>query len=89
MQADLRVDASRLAASIGELARIGAVEGGGVCRTAASDEDRLASYLDGIAEREGVRVARSSLARFDPVVFDARIVAIIEARARWATRHGG
>ncbi len=45
MQADLRVDASRLAASIDELARIGAVEGGGVCRTAASGEDRRARDL--------------------------------------------
>ena len=45
MQADLRVDASRLAASIDELATIGAVEGGGVCRTAASDEDRRARDL--------------------------------------------
>ncbi len=37
---NLRIDINRLMGRIGELGRIGALEGGGVCRLALSDEDR-------------------------------------------------
>lgn len=39
--ANLRIDACRLLARIDALGSIGAIEGGGVCRLALSDEDRL------------------------------------------------
>jgi len=38
--ADLDIDGGRLLASLEELGRIGALEGGGVCRLALTDEDR-------------------------------------------------
>lgn len=38
---DLRIDAGRLQSRIDALGSIGAIEGGGVCRLALSDEDRL------------------------------------------------
>ena len=37
---DLRINLERLVASIEDLAEIGAIDGGGVCRMALSDEDR-------------------------------------------------
>ena len=37
---DLRINIDRLLASIEDLAEIGAIDGGGVCRMALSDEDR-------------------------------------------------
>ncbi len=36
----LRIDSDRLGARIGELAQIGALEGGGVCRLALTEDDR-------------------------------------------------
>jgi len=42
---DLRIDVTRLAARLDALAQIGAIEGGGVCRLALSDEDRRARDL--------------------------------------------
>jgi N-carbamoyl-L-amino-acid hydrolase len=39
-RSDLRIDAGRLLARIESLAEIGAIEGGGVCRLALSEEDR-------------------------------------------------
>ncbi|MBL8672868.1 MAG: hydantoinase/carbamoylase family amidase, partial [Alphaproteobacteria bacterium] len=39
-RANLRIDAPRLLRRIAALAEIGAIEGGGVCRLALSDEDR-------------------------------------------------
>ena len=42
---DLRIDVTRLAARLDTLAQIGAIEGGGVCRLALSDEDRRARDL--------------------------------------------
>lgn len=42
MFTDLRLNTERLAGRIAELANIGAIEGGGVCRLALSDEDRQA-----------------------------------------------
>ena len=41
----LRIDAGRLAARLDALARIGAIEGGGVCRLALSEEDRCGRDL--------------------------------------------
>ena len=37
---NLRINIDRLAASIEDLAEIGAIAGGGVCRMALTDEDR-------------------------------------------------
>lgn len=42
---DLRVDAGRLLARIESLAAVGAIDGGGVCRLALSDEDRAGRDL--------------------------------------------
>ncbi len=39
---NLKIDADRLVGRINELAQIGGIEGGGVCRLAFSDEDKLA-----------------------------------------------
>ncbi|MHB1928195.1 MAG: M20 family metallo-hydrolase [Acidimicrobiales bacterium] len=44
-------------------------------------ERLLAAELDRIAADEGVRFTRRSLARFEPVEFDARIVDLVEATA--------
>lgn len=48
-------------------------------------EDRLATFLTEIAEAEGVTISVRSLARFEPVVFDERIVTMV---AGTATRLG-
>lgn len=45
-------------------------------------EQRLAGFLEEIAQREGVKVTTERLARFEPVVFDADLVAAIEASAK-------
>ena len=46
MQYDnLRIDLDRLMGRIGQLGEIGALEGGGVCRLALTDEDRKARDL--------------------------------------------
>jgi N-carbamoyl-L-amino-acid hydrolase len=45
-------------------------------------ETRLEAYLEELAAAEGVAVATRRLARFDPVTFDAEIVARIEANAK-------
>lgn len=45
-------------------------------------ERRLFDFAAGLAEREGVRVERRTLARFAPVPFDPAMVARIEATAR-------
>jgi N-carbamoyl-L-amino-acid hydrolase len=44
-------------------------------------ERRLAGFLDELAEREGVVVRSRRLARFEPVTFDERIVAMVESTA--------
>jgi N-carbamoyl-L-amino-acid hydrolase len=44
-------------------------------------EQRLASFLAQIAEREGVKIETERLARFAPVVFDAGLASEIEASA--------
>ena len=44
-------------------------------------EKRLAAHLDELAAAEGVAIATRQLARFEPVVFDDRIVALVEATA--------
>lgn len=45
MSTDLRINEARLSERIAELARIGSIENGGVCRLALSDEDRQARDL--------------------------------------------
>ena len=45
-------------------------------------ERLLAAELDTLAEQEGVAIATTTLARFDPVVFDPEVVDLVEATAR-------
>jgi N-carbamoyl-L-amino-acid hydrolase len=45
-------------------------------------ERRLAAFLDELARAEGVRIHRRSLARFEPVAFDARVARCIAEVAR-------
>jgi N-carbamoyl-L-amino-acid hydrolase len=44
-------------------------------------EARLAAFLDELRASEGVRIATRQLARFEPVVFDERVVSLVEAAA--------
>jgi N-carbamoyl-L-amino-acid hydrolase len=44
-------------------------------------ESRLATFLEELAETEGVAITTSSLARFEPVEFDAEMVDLVEATA--------
>jgi len=44
-------------------------------------EARFAAFLDGLAAEEGVKMESRRLARFEPVVFDAGIVGLIESTA--------
>jgi N-carbamoyl-L-amino-acid hydrolase len=44
-------------------------------------EDRLATFLEELAVGEGVRITTTSLARFEPVEFDAAMVDLVEATA--------
>jgi N-carbamoyl-L-amino-acid hydrolase len=44
-------------------------------------ERRLADHVEELARSEGVKVSRRQLARFEPVEFDPRIVALVEATA--------
>lgn len=46
------------------------------------EEAALAGFLDGLAVEEGVSITVERLARFEPVTFDAGLVARIEAAAR-------
>ena len=50
----------------------------------AESERRVFEFCDELAVREGVAIARRSLARFAPVDFDERVIALVEdvARAR-------
>jgi N-carbamoyl-L-amino-acid hydrolase len=45
-------------------------------------ERRLYEFCDDIAAREGVDIAKRSLARFAPVDFDEQVIALVEATAR-------
>ena len=45
-------------------------------------ERRLFEFCDELAEREGVSIDRRSLARFAPVDFDERVIALVEEIAR-------
>lgn len=47
-----------------------------------AEEAALARYLDELAEAEGVTIATERLARFAPVTFDSRIVALIQEAAK-------
>jgi len=44
-------------------------------------EERLAGYVTEIAAREGVKVSRRQLARFEPVEFDPRVISLVEGTA--------
>ena len=44
-------------------------------------EGEIADYCDVLAQREQVSITRRSLARFEPVVFDERVVAMVERLA--------
>ena len=44
-------------------------------------ERRLAAFVDDIEAREGVRVSRRRLARFEPVAFDDEMIALVEKTA--------
>jgi N-carbamoyl-L-amino-acid hydrolase len=44
-------------------------------------ESRLAAHVEQVAAEEGVEVQRRSLARFEPVVFDPRVVDLVEMTA--------
>jgi N-carbamoyl-L-amino-acid hydrolase len=44
-------------------------------------ENRLATFLNEIAGREGVKISTERLVRFEPVVFDPQLAAEIEASA--------
>ena len=48
------------------------------------EEAALAAFLDNLAASAGVSVHAESLARFEPVTFDARIVSLIEGGAKAA-----
>jgi N-carbamoyl-L-amino-acid hydrolase len=48
------------------------------------EEAALAAFLDELAASAGVTVQAESLARFEPVTFDARVVSLIEAGAKAA-----
>ena len=45
-------------------------------------EQKLATFLATLADREGVRIEAERLARFEPVVFDRALTEVIEASAR-------
>jgi len=45
-------------------------------------ERRLTTFLDELEGAEGVTIARRSLARFQPVAFDDRVVDLVESTAR-------
>ncbi|MEO5759254.1 MAG: M20/M25/M40 family metallo-hydrolase, partial [Mesorhizobium sp.] len=47
-----------------------------------AEEATLAACLEELAEAEGVTVSVERLARFEPVIFDRRIVELIEAAAK-------
>ncbi|TJX58545.1 MAG: Zn-dependent hydrolase, partial [Mesorhizobium sp.] len=47
-----------------------------------AEEAALAAFLEDLAAADGVTVSVERLARFEPVIFDSRIVELIEAAAR-------
>jgi beta-ureidopropionase / N-carbamoyl-L-amino-acid hydrolase len=44
-------------------------------------EKRLAEFVDGLAHAEGVTVSARTLARFEPVIFDDRVIDLVQATA--------
>lgn len=49
-------------------------------------ENRISEFLDAIAQREGVRIEKRTLARFKPVVFCSDVIEIVEkATSRFGT----
>jgi beta-ureidopropionase / N-carbamoyl-L-amino-acid hydrolase len=50
-------------------------------RVLTEAETRLATFLDELAETEGVTITTRSLARFEPVSFDPAMVDLVEATA--------
>ena len=51
-------------------------------RVLCEAESRLATYLEELAEMEGVTITTTPLARFQPVDFDGAMVDLVEATAR-------
>jgi N-carbamoyl-L-amino-acid hydrolase len=51
-------------------------------RVLCEAESRLATYLDELADSEGVTISTTSLARFEPVEFDPTMVDLVEATAQ-------
>jgi N-carbamoyl-L-amino-acid hydrolase len=45
-------------------------------------EARFTSYVFDVVEREGVEVERRTLARFEPVEFDRRVIDVVERNAQ-------
>ena len=45
-------------------------------------EGRLSTFVEELAEREGVQIAARSLARFAPVDFDREMIGLVESEAR-------
>ncbi len=45
-------------------------------------EEMLSGYLDRLTEEEGVQLEASSMARFEPIYFDDRLVDLVESTAR-------
>lgn len=45
-------------------------------------EERVASFIEELATKEGVQISARQLARFEPVEFDHRVVDLVEATAR-------
>ncbi|HEX9291302.1 MAG TPA: Zn-dependent hydrolase [Anaeromyxobacteraceae bacterium] len=84
MREDLEIDGGRLSRRLDELARLGALPGGGVCRLALTDEDKagrdqvvrwmrelgLAVTIDGIGNAVGVR---EGLTEGPPVMIGSHI----------------
>jgi N-carbamoyl-L-amino-acid hydrolase len=50
--------------------------------TLRAAEARFATYVSDVAGREGVDVERRTLARFEPVDFDDRVIEAVERNAR-------
>ncbi len=49
--------------------------------TLQSSEERLTTFLSQLAVEEGVEISSRRLARFEPVQFDERVIALVEATA--------
>ena len=46
-------------------------------------EAMLSEHIKGVMAQEGVQIQANSLARFEPVYFDERVVGLVKSTARW------